>query len=931
MKLSERVNSRPIHRLIKLLPDRKELPLLILLVGGGFTAMGLGADLIGIGSAGFGPKQLTVVFIGIAIFTSGIALDLTVGQRSIVKWDALIAIDINQLGKFLSVAIQLGLLVLVIRQFHLVNQMFYQKIAGLTFLGFLIQYFLPFRYHLRFFLILSMTGILAVLGLSQSVWLIGIGLFLIGICHLRISFLTRITALLITGIFLAILRSDLIHVPWLTAIWPVLGSMFMFRLIIYLYDYRHEKSPMSIDHTLSYFFLLPNVVFPFFPVVDYKTFRRTYYDSDRYWIYQKGVEWMLKGITHLIIYRFVYYYLMISSIDVANPGALVRHLISNYLLYLRVSGQFHLIVGMLHLFGFHLPETHHLYYLASGFNDFWRRINIYWKDFMMKVFYYPAYFRLRKWGTTIAMVLATLFVFLFTWFFHSYQWFWLRGSFPLVLTDVLFWTILALLVVANSLYEAKYGRKRILGKQSWTLRGLFSLAFRTAGTFAIMCILWSLWTSASLSEWFSLWSFTGGTPDRASNLNTTFVFEALVILTAFIAISLILRFWSSRGKSKRTTRKQSVFFKSVAVNAALITLLYVIGNPVTSSRLGVRSQELMRDLRVAGLNQRDTDLLKRNYYEDLIEVHRFNTQLWEIYTNKPNDWPKISETRASRATGDFLKLELRPMAAISFHGASLRTNRWGMRDRDYDMDKPSGTFRIALLGASHTMGSGVADEQTFEWHLEERLNSEGVRGRPHKRYEILNFAVASYTPLQSLRALENKVFAFKPDAVFFIGHLIDKQDIVLHLAESIHVGVDIPYDYLNETAQRAGIAGETSRNITEKRLKPFADEMLAWVYRRVAENCRDRGVHPVWVFLPTAGINTPEEDVANLIRDAEKAGFKILDLSDVFENHDVKSLHVAEWDWHPNAKGHKLIANRLYDQLLKRRDIFSVSYNVRKN
>ncbi len=63
-----------------------------------------------------------------------------------------------------------------------------------------------------------------------------------------------------------------------------------------------------------------------------------------------------------------------------------------------MSGQFHIIVGMLHLFGFNLPETHHSYFLASSFTDFWRRINIYWKDFMMKIFFYPAYFALSKRG-----------------------------------------------------------------------------------------------------------------------------------------------------------------------------------------------------------------------------------------------------------------------------------------------------------------------------------------------------------------------------------------------------------------------------------------------------------------------------------------------------------------------------------------------------
>ena len=44
----------------------------------------------------------------------------------------------------------------------------------------------------------------------------------------------------------------------------------------------------------------------------------------------------------------------------------------------RVSGQFHVACGMLHLFGHALPETHRRYLLAESFTDYWRRINIYW-------------------------------------------------------------------------------------------------------------------------------------------------------------------------------------------------------------------------------------------------------------------------------------------------------------------------------------------------------------------------------------------------------------------------------------------------------------------------------------------------------------------------------------------------------------------------
>ena len=273
-----------------------------------------------------------------------------------------------------------------------------------------------------------LRGIGVVLGLAEGAWLVGIGLAVIGIAHLPIPMLARLSILGAAGIGMALLRVGVGEVPWSSALWPILGSMFVFRLIIYLYDRSYETAPPRLSQTLGYFFMLPNVCFPLFPVVDFKKFCRNYYDEERHKIYQVGIEWIWRGLLHLILYRVVYYHLTIDPVAVAHLGDLVVYMVSTFLLYVRISGYFHLVVGMLHLFGFNLPETHHRYFLASSFTDFWRRINIYWKDFMMKVFYYPAFFRLRKLGETRALVLATAFTFLVTWFLHLVQWFWIRGS-----------------------------------------------------------------------------------------------------------------------------------------------------------------------------------------------------------------------------------------------------------------------------------------------------------------------------------------------------------------------------------------------------------------------------------------------------------------------------------------------------------------------
>src|SRR5262245_52649929 len=240
--------------------------------------------------------------------------------------------------KLAVIALQLGLAIIAIYLFEIESRAFLH-LAILTFFGFLLHDLLPRSWKPPFFLALSLGGIALVFGAARGAWLVGLGLLLVGICHLPIRFGARVATLLAVVGVLAFLRAGGAPVPWSAAVWPILASMLMFRLAVYLYDIRHEKEPASWSQRLGYFFLLPNVCFPLFPVVDYKTYRRTYYDSDRFEIYQVGMLWIARGLVHLLLYRFVYYYCVIPAAEVSSPADLARFMVSTFLLYLRISGQ----------------------------------------------------------------------------------------------------------------------------------------------------------------------------------------------------------------------------------------------------------------------------------------------------------------------------------------------------------------------------------------------------------------------------------------------------------------------------------------------------------------------------------------------------------------------------------------------------------------
>ena len=180
--------------------------------------------------------------------------------------------------------------------------------------------------------------------------------------------------------------------------------------------------------------------------------------DDIHAIQRRGLAMMFQGTVHLLGYRLLYNRYSIQSGDVHDLVGLAGHIVGNYLLYLQVSGQFHMACGMLHLFGYRLPATHHHYLLATSFTDYWRRINIYWKDFMVRVFFNPVVFRLKRWPQPAALAMGIVTVFLATWILHAYQRYWLVGSWGFTVPDALFWGTLGILVMLNVQFDARRSR-----------------------------------------------------------------------------------------------------------------------------------------------------------------------------------------------------------------------------------------------------------------------------------------------------------------------------------------------------------------------------------------------------------------------------------------------------------------------------------------
>lgn len=410
----------------------------------------------------------------------------------------------RDLSQFLPVLLHLGLLLAVVEVYrldHRLTSVLWVALAALP-----VHYLLPHRWKKPFFTAASIVGLGVVFGWSVAAAVLPMAAVLIAIAAAPIGWRWKAGLIGLAAAGLAIARSGLASiVPELPpGTWPVLGSMLMFRMIIYLYEMKHARKPESIADTVGYFFLLPNWCFLHFPVVDYRTWLRGYFAADVHALQRRGLKMMLRGVTHLLAYRLVYHEVLITPEEVVGGLSLLRYLGANYLLYLHVSGQFHVACGMLHLFGYQLPETHHHFLMATGFTDYWRRINIYWKDFMVRVVFNPVVFRLKKRPQAVSLAVATVVVFAATWFLHAYQSFWLGGHWGFSAPDALFWGILGALVLVNVQLDARRGRVTPPKDRLGRIRALGLRGAKIVGTLGTIALLWSLWTSEGVGPWLEM-------------------------------------------------------------------------------------------------------------------------------------------------------------------------------------------------------------------------------------------------------------------------------------------------------------------------------------------------------------------------------------------------------------------------------------------
>jgi hypothetical protein len=270
-----------------------------------------------------------------------------------------------------------------------------------------------------------------------------------------------------------------------------------------------------------------------------------------------------------------------------------------------------------------------------------------------------------------------------------------------------------------------------------------------------------------------------------------------------------------------------------------------------------------------------------------------------------------------------------------------------MRDRQTTLEKPENTVRVVLLGASMDMGWGVATDLTYENRLEDWLNKKARERGDERRFEILNLAVAAYSPAQRLEVYRRVGRKFKPDIVFYATTMLDPRLTEIHLGDCLIHGVDLSShpnlaSVIAESGYEAGHLRIDARGrwIDKENFKnwltPRRDQINQEILATLAQEVRSDDTELVCLIIPRAGRNDlphlRAEGVALQKESASASSVPVWDLTDSFDAEDPLELSVAEWDDHPNTRGHELIFLNLMEHLINDpiRSRFGLDQNRRK-
>jgi hypothetical protein len=257
--------------------------------------------------------------------------------------------------------------------------------------------------------------------------------------------------------------------------------------------------------------------------------------------------------------------------------------------------------------------------------------------------------------------------------------------------------------------------------------------------------------------------------------------------------------------------------------------------------------------------------------------------------------------------------ELKPNIDEYFKGVKLRTNSVGIADQEYPREKPEDTLRIAVVGSSWSMASGVPTDKSYHAILEEQLKLNPDL----KAVEFINFSVEYYSLREIVAVTKQRVLDWDPD-IILVAVTFTTASLVW---DGILVDRELPpknnpfFDSfaLRALASAVGLTLGASMDTRRESLGPFGmnmlREQLTRSMREINAVARPRGIQTMLLWLAFEELQGLM--LENLEVFEEESGMILMrgDLPLLGTKAEQERLRISRFDRHPNELAHQKIAD----------------------
>ena len=270
----------------------------------------------------------------------------------------------------------------------------------------------------------------------------------------------------------------------------------------------------------------------------------------------------------------------------------------------------------------------------------------------------------------------------------------------------------------------------------------------------------------------------------------------------------------------------------------------------------------------------------------------------------------------------------------------ITTNRDGMREVDLSRRKGPGELRVLVLGDSSNFGHGVDGDEMWSSVLEELL-APRLAGR---ELHVLNGACPGWTTYQALVFLDEIGLAYEPDVVIAgfnndpgpdylgdaerltpepqrtINGILWRSELYLLAREAVLATARRlqPVAYQHYEAREAGRQPEYGK-LAQDEAQALVPRVSQDAFVANLEALHALGLQQdfrfVWVDMPinrsqpelvARYVNPDYREVVEAL--AQELGFPVVQADRAFSRHPPGRLHLPRHVFHPDPRGHRLLA-----------------------